>query len=121
MPLKAVTATSDAGTFPGESLVSRHGIEGSLAHAHAASLRDRLASDGNAALVVDLAPGRTAERLVARSGAAGHESQPLNRLRKGAGIEGVKTALLRELVPPATLTDPEGLSRLIGKPCRSRS
>ena len=113
VPLKAVTATSDAGTFPGEFVISRHGIEGSLVYAHAASLRDRLASDGNAALVVDLAPGRTAERLSRDLARQDMKASLSNRLRKGAGIEGVKTALLRELVPPATLTDPEGLSRLI--------
>ncbi|MBB3458899.1 hypothetical protein FHT86_007228 [Rhizobium sp. BK313] len=113
VPLKAVTATSDAGTFPGEFVISRHGIEGSLVYAHAASLRDRLASDGNAALVVDLAPGRTEERLSRDLARQDMKASLSNRLRKGAGIEGVKTALLRELVPPATLTDPEGLSRLI--------
>jgi len=113
VPLKAVTATSDAGTFPGEFVISRHGIEGSLVYAHAASLRDRLANDGNAALVVDLAPGRTAERLSRDLARQDMKASLSNRLRKGAGIEGVKTALLRELVPPATLTDPEGLSWLI--------
>ncbi len=112
-PLKAVTATSDAGTFPGEFIISQHGIEGSLVYAHAARLRDWLVSDGRAALLVDLAPGRTVERLsrdLARQDAKASFS---NRLRKGAGIEGVKTALLRELASPSALADPEQLSRLI--------
>ncbi|PLU55283.1 NAD(FAD)-utilizing dehydrogenase, partial [Sinorhizobium medicae] len=61
--LKAVTATSGAGTIPGEFVMSRHGIEGSLVYAHAACLRDRLEQDGKASLMLDLAPGRTAERL----------------------------------------------------------
>lgn len=41
-PVKSVTATSEAGTFPGEFVVTGSGIEGSLVYAHAASLRDRL-------------------------------------------------------------------------------
>ncbi|AYG63067.1 TIGR03862 family flavoprotein [Rhizobium jaguaris] len=113
MPLKAVTATSDAGTFPGEFVISRHGIEGSLVYAHAASLRDRLASDGKAALIVDLAPGRTAERLSRDLARQDVKASLPNRLRKGAGIEGVKMALLREFVSPAVLADPEWLSQLI--------
>ncbi|MEF0941120.1 TIGR03862 family flavoprotein [Rhizobium sp. BR 362] len=112
-PLKAVTATSDAGTFPGEFVISQHGIEGSLVYAHAASLRDRLASDGRAALTIDLAPGRTTERLSRDLARQDVKASLSNRLRKGAGIEGVKTALLRELVSPADLADPERLSRLI--------
>ena len=62
-PVKSVTATSGAGTMPGEFVITRNGIEGSLIYAHAASLRDELARDGKAALTLDLTPGRTADRL----------------------------------------------------------
>ncbi|WP_184359188.1 TIGR03862 family flavoprotein [Rhizobium sp. BK602] len=112
-PLKAVTATSEAGTFPGEFVISRHGIEGSLVYAHAARLRDRLAGDGEAALLVDLAPGRSAERLTRDLSRQDGKASLSNRLRKGAGIEGVKAALLRELAPPETLATPERLARRI--------
>jgi uncharacterized flavoprotein (TIGR03862 family) len=109
-PLKSVATTSDAGTFQGEFVVSKHGIEGSLVYAHSAALRDRLFSQGQAALTVDLAPGRTLERLsrdLARQDAKASFS---NRLRKGAGLEGVKTALLRELVPDANRMAPGELA-----------
>jgi predicted flavoprotein YhiN len=76
-------------------------------------MRDRLASDGKAALLVDLAPGRTAERLSRDLARQDAKASLSNRLRKGAGIEGVKTALLRELASPTALADPEQLSRLI--------
>jgi uncharacterized flavoprotein (TIGR03862 family) len=112
-PLKTVSTTSDAGTFQGEFVVSKHGIEGSLVYAHSAALRDRLFSQGQAALTVDLAPGRTLERLgrdLARQEAKASFS---NRLRKGAGLEGVKTALLRELVGDINRMSPEELARLI--------
>jgi predicted flavoprotein YhiN len=61
-------------------------------------------------LTVDLAPGRTLERLsrdLARQDAKASFS---NRLRKGAGLEGVKTALLRELVPDANRMAPGELA-----------
>lgn len=112
-PLKSVTATSAAGTVPGEFVVSRHGIEGSLVYAHAASLRDRLERDGEAALTLDLSPGRTAERLARDLARQGDKSSIANRLRKGAGLEGVKAALLRELAPDLARCSPEELARLI--------
>ncbi|MCJ9750294.1 TIGR03862 family flavoprotein [Neorhizobium sp. BETTINA12A] len=112
-PLKSVSTTSDAGTFQGEFVISGQGIEGSLVYAHSAALRDRLFSQGQATLTVDLAPGRTLERLgrdLARQDAKASFS---NRLRKGAGLEGVKSALLRELVGDINRMSPEELARLI--------
>jgi uncharacterized flavoprotein (TIGR03862 family) len=112
-PLKSVTATSDAGTFPGEFVVTRNGIEGSLVYVHAASLRDRLERESKAALVLDLVPGRTIERLARDLARQDGKASLSNRLRKGAGIEGVKVALLREFADAGDLADPERLSRLV--------
>lgn len=112
-PLKSVTATSDAGTLPGEFVVSGHGIEGSLVYAHAAALRDRLSSDGRADLRIDLAPGRSVERLARDLDRQDAKASLSNRLRKGAGLEGVKSALLRELLPQTVLADPQQLARSI--------
>jgi len=112
-PVKAVTASSDLGTLPGEFVIARQGIEGSLVYAHSAALRDRLERDGAAALTLDLAPGRTRERL-----ARDLERQPAkasfaNRLRRGAGLDGAKLALIRELVPHASVLDAERLAKAI--------
>lgn len=112
-PLKSVTATSAAGTFSGEFVISRHGIEGSLVYAHSAALRDGLEKDGHAELVVDLIPGRHLERIAGDLARQDRKASFSTRLRKGAGIEGVKLALIRELVPPADLTDPARLARHI--------
>ncbi len=112
-PLKAVTATSEAGTFPGEFVISTTGIEGSLVYAHAASLRDRLTKKGEASLVVDLAPGRSEQRLMRDLARQDPKASFSNRLRKGAGIEGVKAGLLRELADAAALSHPERLASLI--------
>ena len=112
-PLKSVTTTSDAGAFPGEFVISRHGIEGSLVYAHSAALRDRLAQQGKATLLVDLAPGRDAERLMKDLSRQDGKISFSNRLRKGAGLEGVKAALVRERGSQAVLNDPAQLARLI--------
>ncbi|UVC07432.1 TIGR03862 family flavoprotein [Rhizobium sp. TH2] len=112
-PLKSVTATSAAGTFSGEFVISHHGIEGSLVYAHSAALRHGLEKDGHAELVVDLMPGRHLERIAKDLARQDRKASFSTRLRKGAGIEGVKLALIRELVPPADLADPERLARHI--------
>lgn len=102
-PVKSVVARSRMGSSQGEFVISRHGIEGSLVYGHAAALRDQLAEEGRAALILDLAPGRPVERLTQAL-----EGQPArvslsNRLRKAAGLDPVKIALVRDCAPE-TLT-----------------
>lgn len=111
--LKSVTAKSAAGTIPGEFVISRHGIEGSLVYAHAAALRDRLATQGAAVLTIDLAPGRSSERLAKDLARQDGKASFSNRLRKGAGLEGVKSALLREIAPDAARAEPQALADLV--------
>ncbi|WP_405030718.1 TIGR03862 family flavoprotein [Pleomorphomonas sp. JP5] len=109
-PVKSVTVTSDAGTTPGEFVISRHGVEGSLVYAHSAALRDRLARDGKADLVVDLAPGRAAERLARDLARQDAKASFSNRLRKGAGLDGVKAALARLFSSEEERRDPDRLA-----------
>lgn len=112
-PLKSVTATSGAGTFPGEFVISKHGIEGSLVYAHSAALRDDLLQHGKATLSIDLAPGRTLERLSRDLARQDTKTSFSNRLRKAAGLDGVKAALLRELMPETDRNDPQKLAAAI--------
>jgi len=111
--LKSVTATSDAGTVPGEFVINKHGIEGSLVYAHAAALRDRLETTGKASLLVDLAPGRSANRIAKDLARQDAKASLSTKLRKAAGLEGVKSALLRELVPAEDLGNADSLSHWI--------
>ncbi|MFF0951495.1 TIGR03862 family flavoprotein [Rhizobium leguminosarum] len=112
-PVKSVTATSEAGTFPGEFVITGSGIEGSLVYTHTAALRDRLLNHASASLTLDLAPGRTIDRLSRDLARQDTKSSFSNRLRKGAGLDGVKAALLRELAPERDRTDPERLAGMI--------
>jgi len=111
--LKSVTATSAAGTVPGEFVIGRHGIEGSLVYAHSAALRDTLEKEGRAALVLDLAPGRSEIRIAGDLSRLPAKVSFSNRLRKAAGIEGVKGALLRELVPDISSQPPQKIAGFI--------
>lgn len=109
-PLKSVTATSAAGRVPGEFVISRHGIEGSLVYAHSAALRDALEREGHAALVLDLAPGRSEQRIAGDLSRLPAKVSFSNRLRRAVGIEGAKGALLRELIPDISTYSPQKIA-----------
>ncbi|MCL6708487.1 NAD(P)/FAD-dependent oxidoreductase, partial [Pseudomonas sp. R2.Fl] len=110
---KSVVASSQAGNIQGEFVISRHGIEGSLVYAHAAALRDALTAKGAANLVLDLAPGRSGEKLAGALGRADPKASLSTRLRKAAGLDGVKAALVRELTPEQIRRDPDRLAAAI--------
>lgn len=112
-PVKSVTATSGADAIPGEFVISRTGIEGSLVYAHSATLRDRLRAEGQAFLLLDLVPGRTLTRLEQDLSRQNPGTSFSNRLRKGAALDGVKTALLRECVADCASLAPKELARAI--------
>lgn len=85
----------------GEFVVTASGVEGSLVYALSAPIRERIAREGSALLRLDLAPGRTQERLaqdLARPRAGRSFSE---YLRRSAGVTGVRAGLLRELCPQA--------------------
>ena len=109
-PVKGVVARSAAGRIAGEFVVTRWGIEGSLIYAHSAALRDALERDGSARLDLDLAPGRAVERLAHDLARQPAKASLANRLRKGAGLDGVKLGLLRECVPDLASRTPEMLA-----------
>ncbi|MCL7998169.1 TIGR03862 family flavoprotein [Brucella sp. 21LCYQ03] len=95
-PIKSVTITSEAGITQGEFVITRGGVEGSLVYAHSSALRDALQRDGHANLILDLAPGRTLERLTHDLSRQDKKLSISNLLRKGAGLAGVKAALVLE-------------------------
>jgi uncharacterized flavoprotein (TIGR03862 family) len=100
-------------SLQGECVVSAHGIEGSLVYALSAELRQAIARDGHATLQLDLAPGRSLERLQHDlSKPHGHRSLS-EHLRRQVGISGVKAALLYEVLDKAQLDNPALLAHTI--------
>lgn len=102
-PLKPVVAQwTDVHGAPrqqqGECVVSQYGIEGSLVYALAADLRDCLARDGHATLYLDLVPGRNAPRLLADLSRPRKGRSFGEHLRRQAGLDAVKTALVFEVL-----------------------
>jgi len=105
-PVKAVTADGVSGEF----VVTRWGVEGSLVYAHAARLRDMIVAGGAAELRLDLAPGRSLDRLARDLGRQPAKVSFANRLRKATGLGAVKVGLLREMAPDAGQLAPAALA-----------
>jgi uncharacterized flavoprotein (TIGR03862 family) len=112
-PIKSVIATSKAGSMQGEFVISRNGVEGSLIYAHSAALRDQLEKKGAAKLILDLAPGRDEARLAADFRRQAGKISFANRLRKAAGLDAAKSALLRECAPNASSLGPAELAQTV--------
>lgn len=91
-PLKHVAINGNVG----ECVVTETGIEGSLVYALSASFRDTIAQEGSAVLILDLAPGHSEINLRKALEKPRGKRSASEHLRRCTGIDGVKSALLRE-------------------------
>jgi hypothetical protein len=117
-PVKSVVGRARAldGTLQvqaGELVVTASGVEGGLVYALSRPLREALARDGHAFLELDLAPGRTLERLRAELSTSRGSRSLSQHLKRLAGIDGVKAALLHEFSSAEQRADPVRLATLI--------
>jgi uncharacterized flavoprotein (TIGR03862 family) len=117
-PLKNVAlrcSAPDGRTFAqrGEFVLTATGIEGQLVYAASALLRDTIAAGGQAVAGIDLLPERSAE-FVAAEVARPRGSRSLStHLKSRLGLDGVKAALLHELLPRETFADAAALAAAI--------
>ncbi len=97
----------------GEFVVTGTGVEGSLIYAASALLRDEIAATGHAVAHLDLLPGRTLDQVRADvthpRGSRSLSSHLKGRLR----IDGIKSAILHELLSKDEFNDPGRLSAAI--------
>jgi uncharacterized flavoprotein (TIGR03862 family) len=112
-PVKSVLASFDGVQRQGEFVVTRHGVEGSLIYVFSAALRDAIEKEGRAILHLDLAPGKSLERLVQEIDHPRGARSMGSHLQSRAGIAGVKAGLLRECAAPADYADPARLAARI--------
>jgi hypothetical protein len=109
-PVKSVGLGFGAGKLRGEFIITANGIEGGTVYALSAPLRDAIEAQGTATLMVDLLPDRGVEQLTAALSRPRGKASLASQLRKAAGIEGVKAALLRETADAQTLAVPARLA-----------
>ena len=98
---------------PGEFVITETGVEGGVIYAVSATLRDEIARKGAAYLWLDLAPERDVQRLSQDLSRPRGKRTVATHLQRYAHIEGVKAALLREVVPKLDFADPVRLAAAI--------
>lgn len=97
----------------GEFVITATGIEGSLVYAAAHLIRDTIAARGEAVVHLDLLPARDAD-WVAREVAHPRGSRSMgSHLKSRLGLEGLKAALLHEVLSKEAHADTAQLARTI--------
>jgi uncharacterized flavoprotein (TIGR03862 family) len=113
----AVSVREANWTQRGELLLSATGIEGNLAYAAGSRLRQRLAAADPAApsatLWLNLLPDFPAEKVRSEVARARGPRSWSTHLKSRLGLDGVKMALLREILPESTWNDATALGQAI--------
>jgi len=109
-PFKSVAirfAASDGRHFErkGEFVATATGVEGSLVYALSSLLRDDIAQHGSATFELDLLPDRSADHVLAQVAHPRGSRSLSAHLKSRLGLDGIKMALLNELLDKPTLHD----------------
>jgi uncharacterized flavoprotein (TIGR03862 family) len=97
----------------GEFVATATGIEGSLVYAASSLLRDEIAVKGSATLSLDLLPDRSAEQVRAAVLHPRGARSVGSHLKSRLGLDGIKAAVLHEVLTRDEMHEPEKLAQTI--------
>jgi uncharacterized flavoprotein (TIGR03862 family) len=112
-PLKNVRLFFQDHRVDGELMITRYGVEGGAVYALSGPLRDAIARDGRAVLLVDLKRDLEEGSVTERLSRPGGKASMANLLRKRLRLTGPVPSLLRECLAPEELRDPRRLAARI--------
>jgi uncharacterized flavoprotein (TIGR03862 family) len=117
-PVKPVAATvmQEDGTVlrqQGEFVLTDTGVEGSLVYAFSAPLREAIARHGHATLTLDLLPAHGAEQVRAEVMRPRGARSLATHLKSRLNLQGLKLALLHEVLGACALTDAARLAHAL--------
>jgi uncharacterized flavoprotein (TIGR03862 family) len=117
-PLKsvAITVNTTQGlqfARKGECVVTQTGVEGSLVYAASALLRDGIIATGGATLTLDLLPDLSPQRVIDEVAHPRGSRSLSSHLKSRLRLDGVKMALLHELLDTGQLHDAQALAAAI--------
>ncbi|HCP53385.1 MAG: aminoacetone oxidase family FAD-binding enzyme [Pseudomonadaceae bacterium] len=113
-PLKNVSLNlSGQAPRAGEFVLTEKGIEGSLVYALSAQIRQLIHSKGEATVYLDLLPQRSLEVVKKALLKPRGSNSMAKHLHRTLGLDGVKAALMRELLAPEHFNDHTRLARSI--------
>jgi len=103
------------GTFhrQGEFVATATGVEGSLVYALSAMLRDEIAAKGFATFELDLLPAKTEDQVRAEVAHPRGSRSLSSHLKGRLHLDGIKLALLHELLPKEDINDAARLASAI--------
>lgn len=112
-PFKSVAIRFGAFHRQGEFVATATGVEGSLIYAASAMLRDEIQALGSATFELDLLPARRAEQVLAEVAHPRGSRSLSSHLKSRLHLDGIKFALLHELLSSDALHDPARLAAAI--------
>jgi len=117
-PFKSVAmalTTAQGQTFQrkGEFVATATGVEGSLVYAASSLLRDDIIRTGSATFHLDLLPDLSAEKVLAEVSHPRGTRSLSSHLKSRLHLDGIKSALLHELLPKAVFENPAQLAAAI--------
>ncbi|MEO6294143.1 MAG: TIGR03862 family flavoprotein [Burkholderiaceae bacterium] len=97
----------------GEFVATATGVEGSLIYAASSLLRDDIAAHGSATFYLDLLPDRTPAQVLAEVKHPRGSRSLSSHLKSRLKIDGIKAAILHEMVGKEDFNQPETLAAAI--------
>ncbi len=97
----------------GEFVATASGVEGSLIYAASKLLRDEIAAKGSATFLLDLLPAKSAEQVLVEVRHPRGSRSLSSHLKSRLGLEGIKAAMLHELLGKDDIGDPVKLAHAI--------
>ena len=117
-PFKSVAISVDDGngkvfSRKGEFVATATGVEGSVIYAASSLLRDAIAHNGRASFKLDLLPDMTPERVLAEVQHPRGTRSLASHLKSRLRLDGIKSAILYELLPKEAFQDTTQLATAI--------
>ena len=97
----------------GEFVATATGVEGSLIYAASSLLRDEIALKGSATFLLDLLPDKSPEQVLVEVRHPRGSRSLSSHLKSRLSIEGIKAAMLHELLTKDAMNDPVQLAHAI--------
>ena len=117
-PLKPVTLTftdvqGHTETRQGEFVLTESGIEGSLVYAFASRIRNAIERDGSATVWLNLLPAHSPEQVLSELKRPRGPRSLSTHLKSRLGLQGLKVALLHEMLSKEAMHEPQRLAQAI--------
>jgi predicted flavoprotein YhiN len=94
----------------GEFIATATGVEGSLVYAASHLLRDEIAAHGSATFMLDLLPDKSAEQVLVEVRHPRGSRSLSSHLKSRLNLDGIKAAMLYELLGKDAIADPARLA-----------